>query len=81
ITLFQGLRTAQLVAVAAERQAVASEEARASVAHEVRVGLKPQLALLDAEREAITATARAAAARANSVTTAYRLSAVVGRTD
>jgi outer membrane protein len=81
ITLFQGLRAAQLVAVAAEQQATASEQARVSVAHEVRVGLKPQLALLDAEREAITATARAAAAKANSVTTAYRLSAVVGRAD
>ena len=81
ITLFEGLRSARLVAIAAARQAEASEQARISVAHEVRVGLKPQLALLDAEREALVAAARAAQARANSVTTAYRLAAIIGRVD
>jgi outer membrane protein len=81
ITLFEGLRSARLVAVAAARQAEASEQARVSVAHEVRVGLKPQLALLDAEREALVAAARAAQARANSVITAYRLAAIIGRAD
>ncbi len=81
ITLFEGLRTARLVAIAAADQARASEAARASVAHEVRVGLKPQLDLLDAEREAITATARAAQAEAVRTTTAYRLSAALGRND
>lgn len=78
ITLFEGLRTAGLVAAAAAEQASASEQARASVAHEVRVGLKPQLALLDAEREAIAAAARAAAASAERLTTAYRLAAALG---
>ena len=81
ITLFEGLRTAQLVAVAASRQAAASEQARLSVAHEVRVGLKPQLALLDAEREALVAAARAAGADAARVTTAYRLAATLGQAD
>jgi outer membrane protein len=81
ITLFEGLRTAHLVAIAAADQARASEAARASVAHEVRVGLKPQLDLLDAEREAIAATARAARAEAARTTTAYRLSAALGRPD
>jgi outer membrane protein len=81
ITLYEGLRSARLVAIAAARQAEASEQARVSVAHEVRVGLKPQLALLDAEREALVAAARAAQARANSVITAYRLAAIIGRAD
>jgi outer membrane protein len=79
ITLFEGLRSARLVATAAARQAEASEQARVAVAHEVRVGLKPQLALLDAEREALVAAARAAQATATRVTTAYRLAAVIGR--
>ena len=78
ITLFEGLRTAQLVAAAAIEQARASEQARSSVAHEVRVGIKPPLDLLDAEREAITATARAAGAEAARVTLAYRLAAALG---
>lgn len=81
ITLFEGLRTAQLVAVAAADQSRASEQARVSVAHEVRVGMKPQLELLDAEREALAATARAAQAAAARMTTAYRLSAALGQSD
>jgi outer membrane protein len=81
ITLFEGLRTAKLVAVAAADQARASEQARNSVAHEVRVGMKPQLDLLDAEREAALATARVAQADAARVTTSYQLSAALGRND
>ena len=81
ITLFERLRTAQLVAVAAADQARASEQARISVAHEVRVGMKPQLDLLDAEREAALATARVAQADAARVTTAFQLSAALGRND
>jgi outer membrane protein len=78
ITLYEGLRSARLIAAAAAEQARASEQARTSVAHEVRVGLKPPLALLDAEREVISATARAAEADAMRVTMAYRLSAALG---
>jgi len=81
VTLFEGLRTAKLVAVAAADQARASEQARVSVANEVRVGMKPQLELLDAEREALVTTARAAQAAATRVTTAYRLSAALGQSD
>ena len=81
ITLFERLRTAQLVAVAAADQARASEQARISVAHEVRVGMKPQLDLLDAEREAALATARVAQADAARVTTAFQLSAALGHND
>jgi outer membrane protein len=78
ITLFEGLRTAQLVTTAAAEQVRASEQARRSVAHEVRVGIKPPVDLLDAEREAITAIARAAGAEAARVTLAYRLAAALG---
>ncbi len=78
VTLYQGLRTAKLVAAAAAEQATASEQARISVAHEVRVGMKPQRDLLDAEREALTAAARSAAAISARVTIAYRLAAALG---
>ena len=80
ITNFQGVRTAQLMADAAADQAHASNEALTSIRHEVRVGMKPQLDLLDAEREAIAATTRAAQARASRVVIAYRLDALLGRT-
>lgn len=78
ITTFQGVRTAQLVASAASEQARASEQTRTSVAHEVRVGMKPQLALLDAEREALNATAQAVSAEATRAAIAYRLAAIIG---
>lgn len=77
-SLHQGVRTARLMAEAAEAQASAGEAARASTAHEVRTGLKPQLALLDAEREALIAQARAAEARSARAATAYRLQALLG---
>ena len=79
ITLYQGLYTARLIASAAAEQVAASELARVSVAHEVRVGIKPQLDLLDAERDAVTAVARSVDANAARVTIAYRLAAAIGR--
>ncbi len=75
---FHGVRTARLVAEAAEQQASASAQALASVRHEVRVGMKPQLALLDAEREATQAATAAAAARTGRIVAAYRLQALLG---
>jgi len=81
ITLFQGLRTAKLVAVAAAEPAAASEQARASITHEVRIGMKPQLDLLDTEREAIAAAARSVEANAARVTIACRLAAALGGED
>jgi outer membrane protein len=79
ISTFQGVRTAALMAAAAADQARASDAALTSIRHEVRVGMKPQLDLLDAEREAIAAAARAARARAEQVVIAYRLDALLGR--
>lgn len=78
IAAFQDVRTAQLVEKAATDQAAAATQALDSVRHEVRVGMKPQLALLDAEREAIGADAAAARAQTDRIVAAYRLSALVG---
>lgn len=78
ISLHQGVATTRLMAEAAAAHASASEAARVSIAHEVRVGMKPQLALLDAEREALIAEARAAEARAARAAIAYRLQALLG---
>lgn len=76
---FAGVRAAALAAEAARRQREASAAALASVRAEVRVGLKPTLALLDAEREAAQAALRASEADAARSTAAWRLLALIGR--
>lgn len=78
IAAFAGVRAADLAASAALRQRAASAAALASVRQEVRVGLKPTLALLDAERDAAQAAMQAAAADAARVTAAWRLKALLG---
>lgn len=78
IAAFQDVRTALLVETAAEDQARAAEQALSSVRHEVRVGMKPQLDLLDAEREALGAGVAAAGARTDRIAAAYRLLALIG---
>jgi TolC family type I secretion outer membrane protein len=75
---WQGRRTADAVALAAADQARAAEAALESVRHEVRVGEKPTLALLDAEREALAARISALQAKGARVVAAYRLNAVLG---
>lgn len=79
ISAFQDVRTAKLIEQAAGEQANAASEALTSVRHEVRVGMKPQLDLLDAERESIAAEAAAAQARADRIVAAYRLLSLLGR--
>ena len=79
IAAFQDVRTAQLIEQAAADQARAAAQARDSVRHEVRVGMKPQLDLLDAEREAIAAEAGAARAATDRIVAAYRVLALIGR--
>jgi outer membrane protein len=79
ISAVQNVRTAQLVEQAAGEQANAAGEALTSVRHEVRVGMKPQLDLLDAERELIAAEAAAARARADRIVAAYQLLSLLGR--
>ncbi len=78
ISAFEGVRAATLVEQAAADQDKAAAAARDSVRHEVRVGMKPQLALLDAEREALAAAMAAAQARADRVVAAYRLNGLLG---
>ena len=78
ISAFQGVRSAALVEIAATRQARAAAQARDSVRHEVRVGMKPQLDLLDAEREATAAAANEARAQSDRIVAAYRLLALLG---
>ncbi|MCB4858731.1 TolC family outer membrane protein [Sphingobium sp. PNB] len=79
ISAFQEVRTAQLVEQAATEQAASAAQALESVRHEVRVGMKPQLDLLDAEREAIAAEAGATRARTDRIVAAYRVAALLGR--
>jgi outer membrane protein len=79
ISAFQDVRTAQLVEQAATDQASAAAQALDSVRHEVRVGMKPQLDLLDAERESIAAEAGAARAGTDRIVAAYRLLSLLGR--
>lgn len=79
ISAFQGVRSAALVETAAGRQALAASQARDSIRHEVRVGMKPQLALLDAEREATAAAVNEAKAQSDRIVAAYRLLALLGR--
>lgn len=79
IAAWQDVHTARLVETAASDQSAAAEQALNSVRHEVRVGMKPQLDLLDAEREAIGAAAAATTARTGRIVAAYRLLSVVGK--
>lgn len=79
ISAFQDVRTAQLVEQAATEQAAAAAQALDSITQEVRVGMKPQLDLLDAERESIAAEAGAARAGTDRIVAAYRLLSLLGR--
>ncbi|AVA15014.1 type I secretion outer membrane, TolC family protein [Sphingomonas sp. S17] len=79
ISAFQGVRSAMLVETAAGQQALAAAQARDSVRHEVRVGMKPQIDLLDAEREATAAAVSETRAQGDRIVAAYRLLALLGR--
>lgn len=68
-----------LVEQAATEQRLAAEEAVRNVRDEVKVGERPQIDLLDAEREATAAGVLALKARADRITAAYRLNALLGR--
>lgn len=78
IEAWQGLVTARAVATAAAAQSASAHAALASVREEVRVGEKPTLDLLDAEREALAAELGALRADAGTVVAAYRLKAAIG---
>jgi outer membrane protein len=78
IDAWHGLNTARAVALAAAAQSRAADDALANVREEVRVGEKPTLDLLDAEREALAAHIGALKADATVVVAGYRLRAVTG---
>lgn len=79
IAAWTGLRTAhRMVAAAAERKAAAAEALR-STQLEAKVGQKPVLAVLDAEREAITAEAAQIEAEGQRLVAAWQLNALAGR--
>jgi len=69
--------TARAVLLAATDQVSAATSALDSVRNEVRVGQKPVLDLLDAEREALAAQASLVAARGDLTVSAYRLEALL----
>lgn len=71
------IAAARAVVEAATDQATAAESALDSVRQEVRVGQKPTLDLLDAEREALGAHSAVIAARGEAVVAAYRLNALL----
>ncbi len=73
------VESSALIEHAATEQRAAAEEAARDVRDEVKVGQKPQLDLLDAEREATAAGVFALRAKADRVTAAYRLNALLGR--
>ena len=78
VALWNAVIASDRMADAARQQAAAAEAAEASLGHEVRVGAKPLIDLLNAQRETLaarTALVRADAARA---ITRYRLRAAVG---
>ena len=62
---------------AAADRASAATIALESVRHEVRVGQKPTLDLLDAERDALAAYSAGVAARGGAVAAAYHLNALL----
>ena len=78
ITAFDSHNTAKLVAKAAEARHKAAKEALRGTELEVEVGEKPQLALLDAQREAIDAEAALASAQGQVIASAYMLRAITG---
>lgn len=78
IETWHGLATARSVAIAARAQAASADAALASVREEVRVGEKPVLDLLDAEREDLADQLGALQAEASVVIAAYRLKATIG---
>ena len=69
--------TARALVQAASDQSTASASALDSVRNEVRVGQKPTVDLLDAEREASAARSALVAARGEQVVDAYRLNALL----
>lgn len=78
VIAFEDVTTARAVLSASEARLTASEAALRGTALEVKAGVKPQLAQLDAVREAIEAQAARAEAGGRVLVAAYRLRAIAG---
>lgn len=78
IDAWQGYQTAGQVAEAASLRAMAAEETLRSTRLEAKVGAKPMLAVLDAEREATEAEAARIEAEGQRLVAAWRLNALAG---
>jgi TolC family type I secretion outer membrane protein len=77
IGAWQDVQTSKALVEAAADQRLAAMSALESVRNEVRVGQKPTLDLLDAEREALAAQSADVATRGQSVVLGYRLMALL----
>lgn len=81
IDAWQDLNSATLAAQASELRHSAAREALRGIKLEAKVGAKPTLAVLDAEREAIAAESDLLDAQAMRLKAAWRLNALTGRQD
>ncbi len=77
IGAWEDVQTSRALVEAASDQVTATTGALESVGHEVRVGQKPTLDLLDAEREALAARSALVAARGGAVVAGYRLNSLL----
>lgn len=75
---FQSVLTARAVLDAATARVTATQQALDDTRLEVKAGAKPQLALLDAEREAIEAESARVSAQGDLLVATYRLRAIAG---
>jgi TolC family type I secretion outer membrane protein len=74
---WEDVQTSRTLVQAAADQSIAAASALDSVRNEVRVGQKPTVDLLDAEREALAAQDALVIARGQQVVDAYRLNALL----
>lgn len=81
ISAWTGLSTARRMEDASKARSAAAQEALRSTRLEVKVGAKPTLAVLDAEREAVSAQAAQIEAEGQSLVAAWQLDALVGALD
>lgn len=78
IDAWQGLTTARRMTEASRQRREAAEEALRGTRLEARVGAKPMLAVLDAEREAIEAEAALVESEGRQTVAAWQLNALTG---
>lgn len=79
ISAWTGLKTAGRMVEASAARSIAAAQALRSVQLEAKVGAKPTLAVLDAEREASAADAAAIEAEGQRLIAAWQLNALVGQ--